>query len=168
MCVKGNQKKLYEKLQAIAQQHRPIDIALSDERAHGRREHRIAMVYGPPEDWQMQWPRVARLICIYRGGERDNKPYRHCHYYITDIKEDAQTLAQLVRGHWRIENQLHWVKDVVLGEDKAPQRTGDSPANWSFVRNIFINLARKRGFTSLAQAKRFFANRPREILLSLT
>lgn len=168
MCVKGNQKKLHEGLQAIAQQHRPIDIALTHEQAHGRSEHRFAMLYDQVEAWQPQWPGVSRLICLYRCGKRENKRYAYCHYYITDLCDDAQTLAALVRGHWSIENQLHWPKDVVLGEDQARQRTGDSPANWSFIRNIFVNLARRSGFTSLTQAKRFFANQPREVLLSLT
>ena len=168
MCVKGNQKKLHQGLQAIAQTHKPIDIAQTHEQAHGRNEHRVAMLYDQVDGWRSQWPGVARLICLYRYGEREQKHYAHCHYYITDLDIDAQTAATLVRGHWSIENQLHWPKDIVLGEDKATQRTGDSPANWSFIRNIFINLSRRSGFTSIAQAKRFFANRPMEVLLSLT
>jgi len=168
MCVKGNQKTLYEGLQAIAQSHPHIDLAVSCERAHGRLEHRIVAVYDQVAAWQSQWPGLARLLCVYRCGERERKRYAECHYYITDLCESAQVLAQLVRGHWSVENQLHWPKDVVLGEDNARHRSKDSPANWSFVRNIFINLARKSGFTSITQAKRFFANRPRDVLLSLT
>jgi hypothetical protein len=53
---------------------------------------------------------------------------------------------------------LHWVKDVTFNEDKAPQRGRNATANWSVVRNFFINFARLLGFTSMAAAKRQFAN----------
>lgn len=168
MCVKGNQKKLYEGMQMIASAYPPIDQVDCKEQAHGRCDHRQVAIYDQVEAWRQQWPRLSRLICVHRWGIREHKPYEHWQYYITDVCADAKALAALVRGHWSIENQLHWPKDVVLGEDTARQRTGDSPANWSFVRNIFINLARKRGFSSIAKAKRFFANRPRDVLLSLT
>lgn len=168
MCVKGNQKNLHKGLKAIAQAHQPIDQHLTHEQAHSRCEYRLVLVYDQLSDWSQQWPHVARLICVDRFGWRAGKFYRHRHHYISDLCRDAQTFAELIRGHWTIENQLHWPKDVVLGEDKATQRTGDTPANWSFVRNIFVNFARKRGFHSLAKAKRFFANRPRDVLLSLT
>ena len=168
MCVKGNQKRLYEGIHAQLATSRPIEVAVTTERGHGRQEHRLVSVYDRVEQWQEQWPGIARIIGIYRCGYRDNQCYAHAHYYISDLSWDAQQFAQLVRGHWLIENQLHWPKDVVLGEDTARQITGDSPANWSFVRNIFVNLARRCGFTSLAKAKRFFANRPRDVLLSIT
>ncbi|MEL6456566.1 MAG: ISAs1 family transposase [Cyanobacteria bacterium J06623_5] len=168
MCVKGNQKTLYEGINAQLATSRPIDVAFTTERGHGRQEHRLVSVYDGVEQWQQRWPGIARMIGVYRCGYRDHRPYRDAHYYISDLSWDAQQFSQLVRGHWSIENQLHWPKDVVLGEDTARQKTGDSPANWSFVRNIFVNLARRCGFTSLAKAKRFFANRPRDVLLSLT
>lgn len=168
MCVKGNQKKLYEGLQAIVQEHTHTELSVSCQQGHGRLEHRIVALYDQVDAWQTQWPGLARLLCVYRCGERNHKRYAEVHYYITDLCETAQALAELVRGHWSIENQLHWPKDVVLGEDNARHRSGNSPANWSFVRNIFINLARKSGFTSITKAKRFFANRPRDVLLALT
>lgn len=168
MCVKGNQKNLHEGLQAIALDHTHIDVSISSERAHGRLEHRVVTLYDQVEAWQQQWTGLARLLCVYRCGERNHKRYADVHYYITDLCETAQALAELIRGHWSIENQLHWPKDMVLGEDSARYRTGDSSANWSFVRNIVINLARRSGFNSLTKAKRFFANRPRDVLLSLT
>ncbi|MEL6260961.1 MAG: ISAs1 family transposase [Cyanobacteria bacterium J06626_6] len=168
MCVKGNQKKLYEGLQAIAKTYPPIDFAYSEQQAHGRSEHRLVATYDQVDTWRMLWPNLARLIYVHRWGLRDHQPFAHRQYYITDLCADALTLAALVRGHWSVENQLHWPKDVVLNEDRARQRTGDTPANWSFIRNIFINLARNHGFSSITKAKRFFANRPKDVLLSLT
>lgn len=72
-----------------------------------------------------------------------------------------------MRGHWSIENQLHWHKDMVLGEDKAKQRYGHTPANWSMVHNIFVNVAKQLGFQSMATAKRALVNQPQKVLLCL-
>jgi len=168
MCVKGNQKTLYEGIRAHLATSGPMDVAFTTERGHGREEHRLVSVYDEVEQWQQKWPGIACIIGVYRCGYRGQKLFTDAHYYISDVSGDAQQFAQLVRGHWSIENQLHWPKDVVLGEDSARQKAGDTPANWSFVRNIFVNLARHCGFTSLAKAKRFFANRPRDVLRSLT
>ena len=168
MCVKGNQKTLFEGIKTQLAITQPMDIEVSTERSHGREDHRLVSVYDNVDAWQSLWPGIARILAVYRCGYRHHQLYAYAHYYISDLRLDAPQFAQLVRGHWSIENQLHWPKDVVLGEDTARQRTGDSPANWSFIRNIFVNLARGQGFSSLTQAKRFFANRPREVLLSLT
>ena len=168
MCVKRNQKTLYEGIADQMGQTSPSDLCFSSERAHSRHEHRLVMAYEPDHTWQDRWPGLSRILGVYRCGQRNNHPYAECHYYISDLSLEVDQFAQLIRGHWSIENTLHWPKDVVLGEDTARQRAGNSPANWSLVRNIFINLARHCGFASMAKAKRFFANQPRDVLLALT
>ena len=60
--------------------------------------------------------------------------------------------------HWGIENRLHWVKDVIFGEDAAPFGNCNAATNWSIIRNIAINLARKGGYDSLTKAQRFLAH----------
>ena len=168
MCVKRNQKKLYQGIADQMRQSAPLDLCLSSEQAHSRREYRLVVSYEPDNAWQDQWPGIARILGVYRCGQRNNLPYAECHYYISDLSLETKQFAHLIRGHWSIENTLHWPKDVVLGEDTARQRAGNSPGNWSLVRNIFINLARHCGFVSMAKAKRFFANQPRDVLLALT
>ncbi len=68
------------------------------------------------------------------------------------------TFAQKIRQHWGIENRLHWVKDVIFGEDTAPFTNHNAATNWSIIRNIAINLARKGGYDSLTKAERFLAH----------
>lgn len=63
-----------------------------------------------------------------------------------------------IRQHWRIENRLHWVKDVIFSEDAAPFSNYNAATNWSIIRNIAINLARKGGYNSLTKAERFLAH----------
>jgi predicted transposase YbfD/YdcC len=84
-----------------------------------------------------------------------------------DLVLSAEAFLDGIQGHWSIENRLHWPKDVVLNEDRAPQRSGQSPANYSTIRNFFITAARRVGIDSIAAAKRYFANRIDKVLLSL-
>ena len=60
--------------------------------------------------------------------------------------------------HWGIENRLPWVKDVIFGEDAAAFGNYNAATNWSIIRNIAINLARKGGYNSLTKAARFLAH----------
>lgn len=167
MCVKGNQKNLHKALVEVTREHKPIDFYQQSERGHSRWEHRRVLVFDQLEGCAKKWTDLTRLICVQRWGTRDHKFYSCTHYYISDLAYTAYTFAALVRGHWSIENQLHWPKDMMLNEDKAKQRYGHTPANWSMVRNIFVNVARKLGFASIATAKRSLANQPQKVLLSL-
>ncbi|WP_442942277.1 hypothetical protein [Nostoc sp.] len=63
-----------------------------------------------------------------------------------------------IRGHWSIENCLHWVKDVVLKEDDSTIRLGNAPANLSILRAIALNILRRNGHTSITIAQRFLSN----------
>jgi predicted transposase YbfD/YdcC len=63
-------------------------------------------------------------------------------YYISSADLAAQAAAEAVRGHWGIENRLHWVLDVVFGDDQARLRTGHGAKNMAVVRHFAINLVR--------------------------
>jgi hypothetical protein len=167
LCVKANHPKLYSWLVAFAQSQAPIEVAEDVERTHGRQVHRRVSLYQEVGDWAEQWQDVRCWLKVERWGQREGQAFEQTHYYLTDLQWNATEFLALVRGHWSIENQLHWPKDVVLGEDKARQRGQNAPANWSIVRNFFITLARKLGFASIAQAKRQLANQVERVMLSL-
>ena len=69
----------------------------------------------------------------------------------------------MVRGHWSIENRLHWPKDVVLGEDDAYGTNGNALLNASVFRSITINLLRLNGFDRIKPALRLLANQVHQI-----
>jgi len=100
---------------------------------------------------------VQSLIQIERIGIRSGMKYLQTNYYISSLVSKATTFANGIRQHWRIENRLHWVKDVIFGEDAAAFRNYNAATNWSIIRNIAINLARKSGYNSLTKAERFLA-----------
>jgi predicted transposase YbfD/YdcC len=107
------------------------------------------------------------LVVVERWGIRQNQPFRQRQFYISSLATSAHGFAQIVQGHWSIENQLHWVKDVPLQEDAAPYKSKGAAANWSIVRTFFITFARRLGFDSISTAKRRLANQFDLVFLQL-
>jgi predicted transposase YbfD/YdcC len=85
-------------------------------------------------------------------------------YLITSLSADKaspQRLLTLNRGHWQIENRLHWVRDVTFAEDQSQIRTGAGPQMMALLRNLAISLVRLRHAAPwVAQALRDLAARP--------
>ncbi len=74
---------------------------------------------------------------------------------------------KIIRGHWTIENQLHWVKDVILGEDKSQIKDFNPATNMSILQTIGMNLFRSRGFISITEGKRWLANKWDRLMILL-
>ncbi len=81
-------------------------------------------------------------------------------YYISSLKSStsAREFAEAIRSHWAIENSLHWVKDVTMGEDASRVRSDNAPENMSIMRNIALNIFRENGYTNIAQAIRLVSH----------
>ena len=73
-------------------------------------------------------------------------------------------LLELVRGHWQIENQSHWVRDVTFDEDRSPVRCGHIPQVMAALRNTTIGLLRQAGYANIAAACRLLAAQPARAL----
>lgn len=105
--------------------------------------------------------RLQRWRTNKRTGEREHRLV----YGITSLapaQADARRLAQIVRGHWGIENRLHWVRDVTLGEDASRIRTGHAPQVMALFRNVAISLLGLLGYDSPSEGMRHFAYNPAE------
>ncbi len=102
---------------------------------------------------------LKSYIKVERYGERDGKEYDNCAYYISSLRENAQTFAQKIRGHWPIENQLHWVKDVIFKEDTLPLTDFQAVSNFSIIQTIALNLFRSLGFLSITEGQRWLNHR---------
>ncbi len=109
-------------------------------------------------DIDLGWRGLSAIIQVTRCGLRQESFFHEVHYYMSSLQTTAEKFGQGIRGHWGIENLLHWVKDVVFGEDQAPFAAFNAATNWSIVRNIAINIARHNGCRSLTKAKRFWAH----------
>jgi predicted transposase YbfD/YdcC len=98
-------------------------------------------------DWCPQrrdWAGLRTFVCV--EGERtiDGRTSTDRRYYISDLSGvNAQTMLEYVRGHWGVENQLHWSLDVTFREDTLRNRIGHSAENFSRIRRLALNLLRQ-------------------------
>lgn len=91
-------------------------------------------------------------------------------YAITSLRTDqveAKELLELDRGHWGIENRLHWVRDAILGEDHCRAQVGSLPQNLAAFRNLSISILRRLGVKGIAATFRTFATKPNILLKNL-
>jgi Transposase DDE domain len=86
---------------------------------------------------------------------------------LTFAQASPARLADLVRGHWTIENGLHWVRDVTFAEDASQLRTGAGPHAMAVLRNLAIAVLSRAGPVNLAAALRRHARDPRRPLVTL-
>jgi predicted transposase YbfD/YdcC len=91
---------------------------------------------------EVAFPGLVMLGMVESTTERGGKVERARRYYLGSARLDAATFARAVRGHWGVENRLHWVLDVVFRDDLARLRTGHGPANMAVVKHMAMNLLR--------------------------
>src|SRR4051794_33769598 len=90
-----------------------------------------------------RFPGLAAIAMVEAEVERDGRTTLARRYYLSSALLDAPTFARAVRGHWGIENRLHWVMDVVFHDDLARLRTGHGPENMAVVKHMAMNLVRQ-------------------------
>ncbi len=119
------------------------------------------------------WAGLRQVFCIERRriNKRTGKHEAQVRYGITSLspeRADAKRLAAILRGHWGIENHLHWVRDVILGEDASRIRTGHAPQVMAIFRNVAVSLLGLLGFDSPSEGLRHFAWNPAEAIRIVT
>jgi len=115
------------------------------DKGHGRIETRRCIVSDDLSCLQGKgdWPGVKTIILVESSRHINGVVSAERRYYICSRLGDAAHLGAVVRGHWGIENGLHWSLDVVFGEDQARMREGNSAENFSILRRIALNLFRQ-------------------------
>ncbi|MFC3456121.1 ISAs1 family transposase [Amycolatopsis speibonae] len=124
---------------------------------HGRRERRAIQLLPAPED--VTFPHAAQVFLLERHVTYTATGNTHHETVlgITSLTNDQagpDRIADLARGHWCIENQLHWVRDVTYREDTSQVRTGNAPRIMAGLRNLIISTLRLNGHTNIAAALR--------------
>jgi hypothetical protein len=145
---------------------------------HGRHEVRLLWALADPfvvrhagEHGQAgaPWPglrqvcRVERRRAVRRRGRvREETAVTYAITSLPPARADAATLLAYLRGHWSIENRLHYVRDVTFDEDRSQVRSGAAPQVMATCRNLALALLRSTGATNSAATVRTYASRPRD------
>lgn len=143
-----------QEIQRVAQQQIPISQHTQQERTRNRVVERTVSVYQDVSGIDPNWSNARSLIVVRRRGTRSGQDFDQLSYYLSSLGDPALELGLGIRGHRLIENGLHWVKDVVFGEDSAPFRAYNAATNWSTVRHFNLNLLRRHGYQAISQALR--------------
>lgn len=154
--VKRNRPRLYDQLARLPWAKVPIGDRTED-KGHGRRETRTLQLVDIAAGISFPHARRAGRIVRTRTVAATGKTTREIIYVVTSLTWGQATpahLADLVRGHWAIENRVHYVRDVTYREDHNAIRTGNGPRVMATLRNLALGLHRRAGATNIASATR--------------
>jgi predicted transposase YbfD/YdcC len=163
MVVKKNQASLYEFLELLfslpahPSDHEVWDqVGPTSEKGHGRLETRT-LISGNPHIEDVEWPGVKQVIRreCERWVLKTGQVTRELSYGLTSLapdRADAAVLEALWRGHWTIENGLHYVRDVSFGEDRGQAAAGSTAHALASVRNALLYLFRQAGWRYVPNA----------------
>ncbi len=143
--------------------------AVSAERGHGRYEHRRMTASTELNDY-LDWPGVGQVFMVERCWQERGETKQAVRYGITSLPPavaDAPRLLALVRGHWQIENGLHSIKDVTLGEDRSLMHTGNGPSILAILRDTVVSVLHRAGWRTIAERLRYYSGHPKEALALL-
>ena len=152
ITCKGNQEQLHEDIEALfarlLQQALPqTDLThhqTIDER-HGRREIRDYWSTAELASLRTKerWKGLQSVAMVRSERQTSKGSAIETRYFISSLPNNAQRIAKAIRAHWTIENQLHWVLDVVFHEDDSRMRSGDAAQNIAVIRHMSLNMLRQ-------------------------
>ena len=161
LALKGNQGTAYQEIKealddASARADPKLATLETIEKGHGRLETR--------RYWQSaelgwftdrgEWEGLQSVGVVEATRDVEGKVSVERRYYLSSLPADVALFARAVRGHWAIENNLHWVLDVVLGEDQSRARSGFAAANLGVARRLALNLLRQDQTPSLSTKRK--------------
>jgi predicted transposase YbfD/YdcC len=150
LALKGNQATAFDEVKtflddAAVRADQSLVFLEKVEKGHGRLETRR---YWQSEklEWHAdreKWEALRSVGMVESVREINGQRSVERRYYLSSLPADIAQFAKAVRGHWSIENQLHWVLDVVFGEDQSRARTEQAAENLAALRRLAINLMRR-------------------------
>ena len=155
--LKANQRKLLHQAQQCAQTQLPLSCYDSLDTSHGRGVERRVRVFAAPPELSQQWSALAAFVAVERAGVRQGQTFERQSWFIISQVVEAQQLAWMIQAHrGTTENKLHWVKDVVQGEDASMIQSPNPATLIALLRSWAITLFRKAGHASITKAIRHF------------
>jgi len=153
MSLKGNQGSLHDQVKELFEVesvngYHFLELTKDDQwdKGHGRAERRQCYVCYNPELLPAadKWAGIGALVRLdAQRVDKKGKLQEETRYYITSLKSSAKSINQYIRGHWAVENSLHWVLDVVFKEDGCRTSKDNAPENLSLLRKMALNLIKQ-------------------------
>ena len=172
LLVKDNQPTFYHDLALLfdppAEGPPPLPLldrreAITREKGHGRTHDQRRLLATTDLSQYLDWPGLAQVFRLERTWRMRDQHKRAVHYGITSLPPadaDAAQLLALKRGHWRIENNLHYRKDVVFGEDRCQARLGAGRMILATLRDTALSLLHTTGCRNVAARLRHYDQYP--------
>jgi predicted transposase YbfD/YdcC len=161
IAVKGNQQHLYESVLHLFQITTPSSIDTQSNVGHGRIETRQCTVITNLNflaDAE-QWTGIKSIIRVesQRYQKLSKKTSLEVRYYISSQIQDAKDFNKMIRAHWSIENNLHWMLDVVFAEDGSRRRDKNAAVNFNIISKVALALIERAELKKSKRQKRFMA-----------
>ena len=174
LCVKANQPGLLQAVQAVFTKAEEagyeavaFDHHAQSDKGHGRNECRSVAVIYAPEGLPAGWPDVKAVVEVVRQREVGGVSTTTCHHYLSSHGGTAEEMAGWIRGHWGIENGLHWVLDVVFHEDQSRIKEGHAGENLGLLRRVAVTLLKRAPGKGTTPTKRLKAGWDDDYLLQV-
>jgi predicted transposase YbfD/YdcC len=176
LALKGNQGSLREDVELFVAEQKANDFAdtkISQDTTvdadHGRIETRTTTVINDVEWLQKRhnWPGLKAVVMVESTREIAGKIEQETRFYITSLVMLASLLGPLIRSHWTIENNLHWILDMIFRDDECRVRTNHAPANFTTIKHMALNLLRRPAGKQSLRGKRKAAGWDDDFLESL-
>ena len=161
LFVKENQPSLYNEIVCLAP-GRFAEPYTETCKGHGRVETRTVHVAATP-DGIVEFPHVGAVVRIDRcveDAKTGQARWSETAWAVTSATASPPRLLAASRGHWSIENSLHWVRDATMREDASKVRSASAPRALAAMRNLAISVLRLAGVTNIAKGLRSIARRP--------
>ena len=164
--LKGNQGTLREDVELFFREQKErnfYDTTVTyherHEKSHGRIETRKVIVCTDIKWLQdrHEWPGLNSIVMVEYASEATGETRSETRFYISSLKVEAETMGQIIRQHWGVENGLHWVMDMVFRDDECRIRTKNAPANFATVKHMASNLLRSSKGKESLRLKRHLA-----------
>jgi len=168
MVIKDNQPETRGALAALFASEPAEREARTVGKGHGRLEERTLQTSTELNAW-LTWPDLGQVLqrTCRRVRIRTGEIAEEVTYGLTSLGPDeagAATLERFWRGHWSIENRVHYPRDVTFGEDAGQAHRGQTPQALAALRNALLSALRAAGWTSIADALRHYGASPKRAL----
>ena len=154
LTLKGNQGNLYAAVSEWIEEQMLSDFSNCQmetlecrEKKHGREDHYVYYQFEVPQHLpgREQWKKLKTVGVAIRTSQRGDKTSQDVRYYISSLPLNVKLFAKSVRGHWGIENSLHWCLDVTFREDDSRVRERNLTDNMAWLKRFSISLLKQVG-----------------------